>query len=320
MVTRPRMRNPLRLITQPYYIMRPAQIARRVRLEFQSAESAPTSVVLPWGLEISFNPNEESGRYLVTTGIYDLLMSEMLCRLVEAGDVIADVGANIGYATSLMAIRSGPHGRVFAFEPHPKTFVALEQNVTRWRMNRATAPIEIARAALSDREGTAMLHEPAGFERNAGLASLVRAPASANESREVVLRRLDTAMAPAPESIGLMKVDVEGHELAVFEGAGAMLSGRTIRDVVFEEFAPYPASTHRMLEQFGYAIFHLEQRLSGPRIHATKSGYAPPSDRSPNYIATVAPERAIERFGVRGWWCLGSRPRGFASNSRVSGI
>src|SRR5713226_10110044 len=105
------MRNPLRLITQPYYIMRPAQIARRVRLEFQSAESTPTSVVLPWGLEISFNPNEESGHSLVTTGIYDLLMSEMLCRLVEAGDVTADVGANIGYATSLIAIRSGPHGR-----------------------------------------------------------------------------------------------------------------------------------------------------------------------------------------------------------------
>jgi len=300
------MRNPLRLITQPYFIMRPAQIARRVRFEFQSAKSAATSVVLPWGLEISVNPNEELGHSLATTGIYDLLMSEMICRLVEPGDVAVDVGANIGYATSLMAIRAGPHGRVFAFEPHTKTCAALEQNVSRWRTNRTLASIEIARAALSDHEGTAMLHEPAGFERNAGLASLARAPASGSESMEVELRRLDSAMAPAPASIGMIKVDVEGHELAVFEGAGAMLLRRTIRDVVFEEFAPYPAPTHRMLEQLGYAIFHLEQRLGGPRIHATRAGYVPPFGRPPNYIATVAPQRAIELFGTRGWCCLRS--------------
>src|SRR5258708_4570985 len=68
-----------------------------------------------------------------------------------------------------------------------------------------------------------------------------------------------------------MKVDVEGHELAVFEGAGATLSGRTFPDVVSEEFCAYPASTASDARAVRLCDISLGAAACRPRTHATKS-------------------------------------------------
>lgn len=293
--------NLLNALRQPYYLLRPSQLFRRISSDFRPAREGYVLVHLPWEIDILCNPQEAIGHSLVTAGIYDLLLSEMLCRLIDRGDITVDVGANIGYCTGLMAYKSGPSGNVLAFEPHPALFPLLESNVRR-RADRI-GPIQLFQLALSDSEGTGMLHEPAGFLHNCGLASLVNGD-RAVAGTPVGIKRLDSLFSTTSPTVGLVKIDVEGNELAVLAGSESLLRGHAIRDIVFEEFAPFPAPTHVMLQQIGYTIFHSEPCLAGPRLRPTERGFVAPGDRPPNYLATLEPGRAVRRFTQHGWRCL----------------
>lgn len=293
-------------IVRPYYIHRPLQIVRRLEFWFRPPENPIATFMLPWGLTLRCNVNEERGYSLHTAGICDLALSELIVRLVRSGEALIDVGANIGYATSLMAAAVGARGKVYSFEPHPQTYRDLEINVRTWMNSRDTGEVKIYQLALSNCAGEAFLREPEGFSRNRGLASLARngeGEACNAKGHSVSTARLDEIV-KAGGSVGVMKVDVEGHELQVFEGAGDLLASRRIRDVVFEEFSRYPAPTHRMLERFGYTIFHVETRLLGPALRRTTSRWRPPRKAPPNYLATIDPDRALRKFKPRGWKCL----------------
>ena len=132
-------------------------------------------------------------------------------------------------------------------------------------------------------------------------------PVPADKTREYPtnLVMLDEVL-PLAEEVRVLKVDVEGHEEAVFRGAEKLLSRGQIHHIIFEEFKPYPAPTHRLLEQHGYQIFVMEERLSGPRLIAAGgparlSPYAPP-----NYLATLHSKELLACFQPWGWKCLGS--------------
>lgn len=295
--------NVLNAVTEPYYLFRPGQILRRLRFTYWFPRPAISNFRLPWGLEIRCRPDDAIGYSLHTAGIYDLVMTELIWRSIEKAEMVVDVGANIGYVTSLMAVLTGPCGRVHAFEPHPQIFRELEANVAGWRMLRI-APITLYELALSNCGGTVRLHEPAyGFSENRGLASLVHNSEDGGKAYKVTAARLDHLIS-GDASIELLKVDVEGHELAVFEGAESLLRSKKIRDIVFEEFCPYPAPTHRLLETFGYRVFHVNQRLFGPKLCLTEKGYIPPPGNPANYLATIDPARSSDRFRSRGWKCI----------------
>ena len=74
------------------------------------------------------DPTRAIGRSIVTTGLFDLAVSELLARLIDPGDIVVDAGANVGYMTVLAATAAGRSGRVLAFEPHPELFAVLCQN------------------------------------------------------------------------------------------------------------------------------------------------------------------------------------------------
>jgi FkbM family methyltransferase len=266
-----------------------------------------------WGLSIRCRPDEDIGYALHTTGIYDLLLTELICRSVERGERVVDAGANIGYATSLMAVLAGLRGKVYAFEPHPQIFLELRGNVEPWLRDPRVAAVELFESALSESSGTATLREPhSGFEANSGVSSLARKVEGSSKAYTVRKQRLDATI-PRDEAIGVWKIDVEGHELAAFEGARLLLRSRRIRDIIFEEFAPYPAPTHRLLEDSGYTIFHLESWLFGPSLRRTGPGYQPPVYSPPNFLATLDPDRMAEKFRTRGWnWLSAGRTKTIA--------
>ncbi len=62
-------------------------------------------------------------------GTLELATIRLLQRLVRAGNVVADVGANIGYHTLILSRLVGPSGKVFAFEPNPLSRARLEANL-----------------------------------------------------------------------------------------------------------------------------------------------------------------------------------------------
>jgi hypothetical protein len=131
-----------------------------------------TPLQTSWGTEVIADPSRTIGRSIVTTGLYDIAVSESLARLVAPGDTVVDAGANVGYMTVLAGVAAGPTGRILSFEPHPQLFEVLQRNVAnvRGRLNLGT--FETHQVALGDRAGTAELQLPPDFESNDGIARI----------------------------------------------------------------------------------------------------------------------------------------------------
>jgi FkbM family methyltransferase len=174
-----------------------------------------------------------------------------LLAALSEGDVAVDVGANKGAYLYWMRSAVGPSGSVHAFEPQPGLARYLEAVRARMRWDN----VFVRECALSDSPGIRVLHVP-GWEGSPG-ASLEEAVAAASDGRdrECVADTLDRQLSGAGR-VALIKVDVEGHELAVFRGAA-----RTLADskpaLLFECEARHltrhaPRDVFAFLEGLGY--------------------------------------------------------------------
>lgn len=285
-------------IDKPEYLYQPAQALKRLT-RLLTAEPDSAEVALPWGLKMRIRPREDLGRALWQKGIYDLTLCEAIWRLLDCGESAIDVGANIGYISGLMAARSGPQGSVVAFEPHPKIFPELVANINSWR-DQPIARIRAVELALSSSSGSAILQEPADFEKQGGTASIV---SNGSSGMPVTTARLDEMSLDSP-AIDVVKIDVEGHELEVLLGSRKLLETRGIRDIIFEDHSrSFSSPVASLLAGFGYSIFFLTRRLTGP-LMASKGERYPAVQYLPNFLATLKPDRALARFKAPGWQVL----------------
>ncbi|MDA8346768.1 MAG: FkbM family methyltransferase [Thermaerobacter sp.] len=285
---------------KPEYVYRPRQVLRRIRLTSRRVAQDECVVDLPWGLTLSVNPHELIGNCVARLGVYDLTVSEALWRLLDPGETAVDVGSNVGYTASILAQRTGPTGQVYCFEPHPDIFRRLQRNVSRWDL-----PVSARNVAVSDDDGEAELRVPRYFPGNQGTASLAMTPTEGTgqgiKVHTLTLDGLDDLVGP----IGVMKVDVEGHEPAVFHGAQGRLQRGEIRDIVFEDHGAFPTPAMRLLADYGYRLYALRHRFRGPYLTAPRAGKG--GADPPNYLATLDPERAEQRFAQAGWSLLTRR-------------
>ena len=293
-------------LNKPEYWFRPRQMFRK----FQYAIARNTlgdrvKVRLPWGTTIQVNPLETIGHSLLTLGVYELAVSETLWRLTEPGDWCLDVGANIGYMTGLLATKSQSGGKVFSFEPHPLVFARLQAN-TNDLADGKRAPVEASQMAIGVTDGKMNLVEPEGFGHNEGVARLTNELQANSKTHNVVIARLDSMFCRG-EIFGVVKVDVEGFELSVFQGAAQLLSQKRIRDIVFEDFEAFPSDCAKLLQNHGYTIFRIAKKVFGPVIWDPLELKAVDFalDYEPiNYLATANPQRALKLLRARGWFCL----------------
>jgi FkbM family methyltransferase len=164
-------------------------------------------------------------------GHYQHELALWLRTRLKPKSVVVDGGAHIGVLTVLMA-RLCPGGRVFAFEPSPDTRTYLEGNLAA---NDATN-VTVERAALYDRDGEVALDVSAAQPSGAHVAGGggTAAPAA---TATVHATRLDTwAVTQGLDRLDLVKLDVEGTEIAVLAGAEATI--RRFRPVVVVECNP----------------------------------------------------------------------------------
>lgn len=301
--------SPLRAIQRPEYLLRPQQIWRRLRKRSLCARNA---VQLAWGLPIELDPGSNVGLDILNLGVYDRIVPEAICRLLEPGEQAYDIGANIGQNVSMMALILGSKGRVTAFEPGPESWRLLNRNIASWERYEL-APITVVCVGLSSRAGAGVLHESldlGGFsleERPPGPPRI--APEGAGGIR-VELTTLD-AFTPRGQEIALIKMDVEGHELAVLEGAMRLLDQQLVRDIVFEDYQPQPSAVSRRLQASGYEVFSLLPAWRKPVLltmdELMKRGRK--EFELANFLATREPQRARAKFEDAGWRCLRIRVR-----------
>jgi FkbM family methyltransferase len=297
-------------LLKPHYVFHPTQVARRVRFAIERPSRERNSR-LPWGSVIAYDPRETVGMMIGRCGVFDIVVCETLTRLTDDGETSIDVGANIGQMSSALASAAGPTGLVIAFEPHPAVFDQLTRNVRKWADVPTMARIDLRRVAVSDQEGTATL-STRFFNSNHGSASLeptTYAESTTVDAHTVPVQPLDTAIGPGV-SIGVMKIDIEGHELPALSGATDMLSAGCIRDIVFEERNEPPTVVTRLLEEHGYTILRLAEGLLGPEVDTIdqRASYRTWRGDDRSLLATRAPRRATERLGLRGWAIYGAGP------------
>lgn len=185
-----------------------ARPAQEVHLRLRDFEMT----VAPGRLEIS--PYWE----LWFEGQYELLPEFQ----AGEGSCVVDIGANIGFYAIRQALRAR-RGRVIAFEPAPSVFRRLKANVDANHLNQVTA----VNAAIGATAGAVHFVESA-WSIN---CRIVNEPT--RDSVQVTCETLDSAMARlGVEAIDILKVDTEGFERAVLQGASATLP--RVRRIVLE--------------------------------------------------------------------------------------
>jgi FkbM family methyltransferase len=172
---------------------------------------------------------------------YQTEVTGFLRRYLKPGMTVADVGANRGYFSLRAASLVGSSGKVYSFEPTPETFGRLLRNIERNQF----AQIQPYNRALGNRNGeTRLFVSPIDDGMNS-----VFAPLNGAASIVVPLARLDDAL---PErKVDFLKIDVEGAESEVLEGATGILESNPSIVVIFE----YEKFTlHRARKSYDSAI------------------------------------------------------------------
>ena len=138
-------------------------------------------------------------------------------RAVEPGATALDVGANYGVYTVALGRAVGPGGRVVAFEPAPATARLLEASARASGLTH----VRVIEAAVSRRDGEATFYA----SRHAELSSLHEVAGAWETTRIVALVTLDGMRdAWAGRRVSFVKLDAEGEEAAIVEGARATLA------------------------------------------------------------------------------------------------
>ena len=218
--------------------------------------------------------------WLLMHGEWEPEETALFKKLVKAGDVFVDVGANIGYYT-LLAVRLGA-SQVYAFEPQAANYELLSKNVI---INWMTSAVKCERLAAFSRSTNLEFFARKAYPGNSSIG--VSAPEQLAQwfdtAEKVTLPAvsLDDYFAGKPGRVHVLKVDVEGAEPAAFEGArGTLTLNREIK--VLCEWSPDQMATakqdpRRLVElwaELGFKAFVLHTGLNEVSLTSLlNSGY-----------------------------------------------
>ena len=192
-------------------------------------------LALPWHYSLSAN---------VYCGLLEYYEMSFILHFLRTEDLFIDVGANRGSYTLLAGGAIG--ARVMAFEPVPETFKALQANV---RLNNLGKHVQCFHAGLGEQE------KPLFFtaEPSDCVNHVLSSEDSAKPSISVPVYRLDQRVGNQVPT--LMKIDVEGYEYQVLQGASCILSQPALQAVILEM-----GSTNS--QRYGYTSEDIHGRMN----------------------------------------------------------
>jgi FkbM family methyltransferase len=184
--------------------------------------------------------------------------TELLRRWLRPGDVFVDCGANVGLMTLVASRLVGPGGAIYAIEAHPKIFRFLQSNVA---LNDARN-VTLFHLAVGEKEGSVSFSDQPADDGNHVLPN--------GAGLTVDMKPLDSII-PPDTSVRLLKLDVEGYEKLVVEGAGRLPP--QVEAVYFEAsemlFARYGYTCGEMfkaMREAGFTIFRLGEGVTLERM------------------------------------------------------
>ena len=208
---------------------------------------------------------ETISRGLLAFGYAESAVTALMIQVLKPGMRFVDVGAHLGYEAILACVIVTPSGRVVSFEPQPSIARYTASNLRHFPHAR------LVEAAVADSTGELDFHQ---LSLTDSAFSGVDTPGAGGRIVRVPATRLDDALLDDERPVDFLKVDVEGHELAVLRGAtGVLRSDRPV--VVLEgempsgpESRPRVCAFEEFLSPLGYRRmafeFDGELRLARP--------------------------------------------------------
>jgi FkbM family methyltransferase len=243
------------MYAHPYNRRRPVfALYRLARWQFHKRWSSDGKAYRYWGTrDIVCYPDSRESMWLIYNYYMDWDEFHFIQRYVKNDSVVLDVGANIGIYTLWLSQYVGDRGSVIAFEPDPQNHQRCAENLQRNRLDS----VRLEQVALSDRSGT--LQFSVGEDTENHLLPQDAAGAACTYVEATTLDEYCRQHGIA--SIDFMKVDVEGAELMVLQGAANLLRDSRIGVLQLElndalqKYGLQRADVVQLLESYGYRLY-----------------------------------------------------------------
>lgn len=210
---------------------------------------------------MAFNVHDRYvGRSLDLYGEFSEGEVEMFRHLVRPGDVVLDVGANVGAHTLFLARRVGPGGRVVAFEPQRVVFQTLCANVALNSVTNVWCHPAAAGAVAGE-----VAVPPVDYARPGNFGGVSVGGAAGERVPVVALDGLDLPRCR------LIKVDVEGAEEGVLRGAAGLIARDRPVLYVENDRRERSAGLVRYVAGLEYDLYWHRPPLFNPANHAGKT-------------------------------------------------
>lgn len=224
------------------------------------------------------------GRLIELYGEYFEGEVDAFRRFVRPGDLVVDVGANIGVHTLALARLVGPRGSVLAFEPQRLVYQTLCANIALNSLDH----VQCLHAALDEVPGLLhLLDADPRVENNFGGAELAML---AGDARAAAVPRLVLDEVLGDRMPRLIKIDVEGMEAAVLRGARQVLARATPVLYVENDRIERSPALLALLEELGYAAYwHLPAYVQAANFFANDARPFPVAfvDRGGEYLDAI---------------------------------
>lgn len=210
------------------------------------------------GLLFTIPPGSVIGHEVLLYGLYEKDVVRCFESLIAPGDLVLDIGANLGQYTLLASNRAGAAGQVISIEPVPH----IHRQLVRHLQVNGITNVTTIEAALGKEDGSVLMTIIA--DENDGMHHV--AETESPEGFRVLQRRLDDVIREAApqREVSVMKIDVEGWEENVFAGAEQVLAQHVPPTIFFEciedHATRFGLSAHRLVTRFrslDYRIFSL---------------------------------------------------------------
>jgi FkbM family methyltransferase len=260
-------------------------LKRRVVWEYCNRKRWQLPLTVAWydGLQLRLHLGDDLSRCQYVGGCYEPNEFAFLAETLEPGMTFVDIGANDGWYTLFAARRVGSAGSVLAFEPSAREYARLLDNL---QLNRL-ANVRPHAIALAAEPSTGTLR--IGDFEHAGqntLGQFIYDGVHCAALEKIPLERLDDVLeregGAAPDVI---KMDVEGAEFAVLQGARRLLEARRplllleLSDAALRQQGSSAAEVLTLLRGLGYVIFTFSP-VTGRPVRATSD-----AELSPNVVA-----------------------------------
>jgi FkbM family methyltransferase len=218
------------------------------------------------GMRIFFNLRDLAVGLQICQGTFDPEIEQLLDRMLAPGMSVLDIGANLGYYTLQMA-RAG--ARVHAFEAFPYNHSLLTKNIAENGLADSVVPHLVGVASEAGTGRVCIAHETTNMGSMFILPDLDSPVPDGFDAIEIPLARVDD-LVPETEIIEIVKIDIEGAELAAFQGMDRILgrdrpvillelNSRTLRDYHGVE----PRELVAFLRDYGYRLAEATSMLTG---------------------------------------------------------